>query len=1132
VVEKHTPAIVRGNYLVKGVILNTSLELIINIEKECLKMFRNSVFKTIVLALVLLVSISITARAEGITPSVAAGTDFSVALKKDGTVWAWGKNNYGQLGDDTTISRSTPAQVLNLTNVVAIAAGYNHGLALKNDGTVWAWGNNSSGQLGDDTYIQRKIPVQVLNLTNVKAIQTGYYYSLALKTDGTVWGWGSNGSGQLGDNTGISSKLPVQTATLTGIVAISAGYDHAIAIKWDGTAWSWGFNYSGQVGDGTSMNNRLAPVQVQGLSEVVAVAAGMDHSVALKGNGTVYSWGLNTYGQLGDGTYNQKLLAQQIPGLNNVKQVIAGWQHNVVFKNDRTVWSWGRNNNGQLGDSTSNTRTSPVRVKNISDLVAISGGEDHTLAVKPDGSLRSWGQNDVGQLGIAAGGSQYIPVFIPGLNLGFTFQTAVSAGGYHSLALKSLGTVWGWGDNNWGQLGDDTSIERHTPVNTLNLSDTVAISAGFTHSMALKSDGTIWSWGRNTYGQLGHHPYVNQDLPSQVPDLNGIFAIATGSYHSLALKSDGTVWAWGYNNYGQLGNSDQGTYSSTPRQTLNLTNVVAIAGGQYHSLALKADGTVWAWGYNYYGQLGNNTWDNSQNPVQVFNLTDVVAIAAGGTHSMAIKTDGTVWTWGSNSDGKLGNNNPGVNSNVPVQANGLTEAIAIDGGQDFSLALKANGTLWTWGTNGYGQLGDNTYVRKTVPTQLITPTDVISISGGYTYTLALKSDGKIWSWGNNIYGALGDDTVITRPYPVNVKNLNLGIVVNPKVGASCFSTFVLKKNGTVWAWGHNQYGDLGINTWQDRYKLPVQTLLLTDVISIVPGTYHALALKSDGTVWAWGNNQYGQLGQGPGDFQDRRFPVQVPGLTNVVTISTGFYHSMAIKADGTTWIWGRNDTGQLGDNTSTNNPTPTMLNLDNVVDIAGGFFHTLAVKADGSVWTWGLNDYGQLGDGTYNSHYIPVQIPGINNVKKVAGGYSFSLTINNDGTVSAWGSNDSGQLGNNTYVWARNTPGPVSNISQIIDVSGGYYYCQALKSDGTVWVWGSNYYYQCDGSGRTNLRVPEQVPGLFATASDTGAQHSVIVKADGTVWTWGCNYWGGLGDDTLDNKPPQINTLNINLLFD
>ncbi|GEA15427.1 hypothetical protein E308F_16710 [Moorella sp. E308F] len=348
---------------------------------------------------------------------------------------------------------------------------------------------------------------------------------------------------------------------------------------------------------------------------------------------------------------------------------------------------------------------------------------------------------------------------------------------------------------------------------------------------------------------------------------SGGLKVAGGMYHSLALMSDGTVWAWGYNYSGELGNGMFTRLSKFPVQVANLTDVVAVTAGGYHSLALKSDRTVWAWGSNIYGQLGDGTWADRYTPVQVADLFDVVAVAAGDHHSLALKSDGTVWAWGDNEFGQLGDGTI-TNRNTPVQVANLTDVVAVAASGGHSLALKSDGTVWAWGHNYTGQLGDGTTNSHTTPVQVANLSGVVAVAAGANHSLALKSDGTVWAWGDNFYGQLGDGTTNRHTTPIQVKNLS-GVVA---IMAGAEYSFALKSDGIVWAWGANYTGQLGDGTTTDRYT-PVQVANLTDVVAVAGGGYHSLALKADGTVWTWGYNGYGELGDGT--TTDRYTPVQV-----------------------------------------------------------------------------------------------------------------------------------------------------------------------------------------------------------------------------------------------------------------
>ena len=332
------------------------------------------------------------------TPMISAGGEHTLALKHDGTVWAWGAGADGQIGDGRNVRRVNPTQTINLTDVIAVSAGDEHSFAIKKDGIVWAWGCNASGRLGDGTTTDRNTPVQVTGLSDVIAISGGGGHSLALKKDSTVWTWGMNSSGQLGDGATTNRNTPVQVTGLSDVIAISGGGAHSLALKKDGTVWAWGYNGDGQLGDGTTTDRNI-PVQVTGLSDVIAISGGDGHSLALKKNGTVWAWGYNFYGQLGDGTTIDKNIPVQVAGLDNVITFFAGFHHSLAVKKDGTFWVCGENRYGRLGDGTTTNRSTPVQVLNLTGITSVSGGRAHSVAIKDDGSVWSWGYGLYGRLG-------------------------------------------------------------------------------------------------------------------------------------------------------------------------------------------------------------------------------------------------------------------------------------------------------------------------------------------------------------------------------------------------------------------------------------------------------------------------------------------------------------------------------------------------------------------------------------------------------------------------------------------------------------------------------------------------------------------------------------------------------------
>jgi alpha-tubulin suppressor-like RCC1 family protein len=345
---------------------------------------------------------------------------------------------------------------------VQLAGGWAHSLALSSAGTVWAWGHNGNGRLGDGTTTKRLTPVQVNDLQDVTFVAAGLDHSLALRSDGTVWSWGDNLFGQLGDGSMVEHAIPLPVSIPSGVSAISARGYHSIALK-DGAVWAWGRNSYGALGDGSAIN-RPTPVEVPGLSGVVAIGSGEFHSVALAANGTVWAWGFNEYGQLGDGTTINRTSPVQVSGLDGITAIVVGKDHAFARRGDGSVWAWGRNFEGQLGDGSTNNRTTPINVGALAGFRSLAAGGAHTLGQKADGSMWAWGQNMFGQVGDGSTDNRTTPVLVSGLS----GVTSFTSGLHHSLALKADGSVWAWGRDVEGQLGDGVEVfSRVTPIATL-----------------------------------------------------------------------------------------------------------------------------------------------------------------------------------------------------------------------------------------------------------------------------------------------------------------------------------------------------------------------------------------------------------------------------------------------------------------------------------------------------------------------------------------------------------------------------------------------------------------------------------------------------------------------------------------
>lgn len=355
-------------------------------------------------------------------------------------------------------------------------------------------------------------------------------------------------------------------------------------------------------------------------------------------------------------------------------------------------------------------------------------------AVYSGAELWSWGENTQGQLGLGNRTNRSSPVQVGVLTDWLTISANKDSGNYTSASVKTDGSLWTWGGNNDGVLGLGTSTvnPRSVPaqVGTLTNWSDVSISR---HMLAVKTDGTLWAWGVNNQGPLGQNNTISRSSPVQVGALTDWEKVATPFFASLAIKTDGTLWSWGFNVHGALGVGDTVTRSS-PVQVGALTNWSSVSGGGYAAVATKTEGTLFSWGRNNYGQLGDGTVISRSSPVQVGSLTTWAKADVGVFAGMAVKTDGTLWAWGFGVSGTLGTNNT-ISRSSPVQVGALTTWSSVSTNLH-TLALRTDGTLWAWGDGGDGRLGDGTVVNKSSPVQIGSGTTWYSVAAGRNHSLA------------------------------------------------------------------------------------------------------------------------------------------------------------------------------------------------------------------------------------------------------------------------------------------------------------------------------------------------------------------------------------------------------------
>jgi alpha-tubulin suppressor-like RCC1 family protein len=750
-----------------------------------------------------------------------------------------------------------------------------------------------------------------------------------------------------------ASAVPPSPTPAPGIPAkmVSAGRRHTCIVDEADAVECWGDNKDMQLGDGTiAPKNR--PVKVAGLEgKIVEVAAGFDHTCALAAGGSVYCWGNNAYGQLGDGTQISRPAPVKVKSADSEGGVfaaaahISAGGHHSCATDGKSVYCWGIiDYRIAEGVDAVYPAVIPVAVDSngIPDeetIVSLGSGYTHDCVLTDAGNVYCWGWNGVEQLGRGVQVySSNVPLKVAGLDRPARFLTV---GGYHACVIHDDKTVSCWGFNQFGQVTGIPSADSAVPRKMDGLFNAVSIGAGTYHTCAVVEGGRAKCWGDNRWRALGGTVLDPENRLVDVVDASAsLRSIDGGGYHTCALTESGVVACWGNNRYGQLG---IGTFSSqpipttvpgavTPGQTPSRTappsnRVTSIAAGHSHACAVVESGEVWCWGKNEHGSLGDGTWADSNRPVKVASLAgEIQAVVAGWEHTCALTGAGGVKCWGYNKNGELGDGT-NADSSVPVDVHGL-----------------ANG--------------------------------VVSIGAGDDHTCAVLDDGGVECWGYNKYGELGNGTEIDSNVPVKVYGLNVGVIA---VAGGWDHSCALTVLGGVVCWGNNEYGQLGNGSAVESRSTPVIVQGLTQGVSAISaGGGHACALLQDASVVCWGNNQYGQLGDGTGE--NRKTPVAVISLPiRVGQIAAGRNHTCAVGNLGELFCWGWNYYGQLGNGFRTSSTKPVEADefMYGALGAALGWGFTCAVTDPGGIQCWGLNESGQLGDGTNANGYLPVDVIGL-----------------------------------------------------------------------------------------------------------------------------------------------------------
>lgn len=684
-------------------------------------------------------------RVRGTWRQVSAGRFHTCAVDTAGRRWCWGANGNWYLGDGTQLAALTPRRADSSSNWDQVTGGIHHGCGVRTDATAWCWGLDLYGRLGTGRNAPSPAPVVTPAGVIWRHLAAGFHHTCGVTSADALYCWGRSDRGQLGLGAVAGMTTPARVGGAATWHSVVTGYQHTCAINSEGNGelWCWGENSQGQVGDGTQ-SMRDTPQQITSAAGWRVVAAGDEFTCGIEQGGALRCWGSNGYGKNGTGA--DRASPTRV-GTASWTALGLGRYHACGVQTDGTLWCWGRNDLGALGDDTGQDRAFPGQVGTSTTWRAVTAGDSFTCGTTTDHAVLCWGSSSMGELGHPPEGDSNTPQQI-GID---TRWTSVSASG-HTCATKSDGTVWCWGLDNSGQLGlPSSAADVRTPRQVT--SSTTAwrmVGAGFAHTCATQLDGALWCWGLGERLGLGG---ANALAPTRVGVAAGWRDVAGGSLHTCATRDDGTAWCWGSASHGQTGLGSSATVS-TPMQVGAAADWAQLDTGAQHTCAVKSGGQLWCWGANQYTQLGLQG-PNLDVPTAVDTDTDWDRVSAGNQATCATKTDGRLLCWGQNSYGELGDGSTDNAHADPTPVAGSAQWDRVDSRSWHTCGRRTDGTLWCWGANNRGQLGDGTRTNSAVPVQAGADADWARLSVGFRHTCAIKLDGTLWCWGTSARGEAG-----------------------------------------------------------------------------------------------------------------------------------------------------------------------------------------------------------------------------------------------------------------------------------------------------------------------------------------------------------------------------------------
>ncbi len=1079
---------------------------------------------TATICLVMIACILFTGEPAVAATTVATGRDHTLAVTVGGEVWAWGGNAHSQLGSGPPSMPSGPNRVNGLSGIAAVAAGDHFSVALGADGSVWTWGANASGQLGDGTTIDQALPTPVNGIPGVIAVSATARHVLVLAEDGTVWTWGDG------------NPVPLRVAGLPPIRRIFAVPTGSLALTAEGSVWSWS-------------EDETSPAPIVGLESVSDLATVPGGELVAVSQGVVMTGFPSEDADQPEATELKLSVA--------VRSVVIVGHLAIALAADGTVWTWSRESTVETTSSRS-----PQAAPDLKNIVAVAGGPKGALALERGGALWAWS--------VDASAIEKVPIpdimwqvdapeFRPPEG-GYPWPRYVFAGSntpgaeIHITRDGSIPTL----EDPILNPDDAVRIERPTAISARawadHLDPSVVTVAKYRIEPIRSDDGHVvpsnQTRRRDGSAKAGDDVIFTEDFetgelsrwssfqppptialgaPILTPN-GGVFAVAQEV--SVTCPIPGAVVRY--------------SLTGLPTETDPV-----VACGSTVSVARSTTFRARAWAVGFLPSATTEATYLFQ-----FGAAEIPTFdPPGGSYGSAQNVTIATTTPGASIRYTLDGTQPNATSSIyaaPIEitTTGVLTARAFR--HDHAPSGTAQATYFIGDATGRPVLGPGggvypsgllvTVSNTTAGATIRYTTDgtdpqigdtVIADGGTISVTRSLRIAARAWADGMD-------------PSPVTIADYE----IVGGVSAGAVHSMALRYDGTVWAWGENQSGEIGTgDDTVNEYRLPQLVVNLTDIIAVEAGSKHSMALRADGTVWAWGWGFKNRIGDGA--HADRFAPVQVITeggvLENIIALSGGYGHSLAIAADGTVWAWGDNYRGQLGIGTgdSTKSKAIQVPGLTGITAVAAGGEHSLVLKTDGeatgSLWAFGENANGEVGDGTTTERRTPVKV--LDGVRSICAGGSHSMVVMADGSVLGTGLNDRGQLGNGT------TEGPVLTFQPVFDGAEGIVGCSAsgvhtlaLTSGRRILGTGHNDLGQVGDGTKEHRQLPvhvvliedvaQVVAGLRLGSVFTGwYAHSIAATRDGRVWCWGSNNRGQLGNGWGLNdarfRPDVVRNFNL-----